>query len=485
MNYSAALSSTVHAAAQLHLVRSDRQEDLCFALWYPSQGRDRFTGLIQSLILPQPDDRVVHGNVSFAPQYFERAVAQAHAAGAGLAFFHSHLGPGWQGMSDDDVKAEQRIAPATSGATELPLLGMTIGADGAWSGRFWHRKAPRQYSRSWCESVRVVGNGLAVTYNDSLLARPTLRPELTRTISAWGPAKQADLARLRVGVVGTGSVGSIVAESLARMGIASIRLLDFDAVELINLDRLLHATRRDIERAKVRVLASAIRRSATASPFSVEPFEFSVVEEDGYRAALDCDVLFCCVDRPWPRCVLNSIAYGHLIPVVDGGVAIRTLKDNSGLRSAEIRAHVAAPSRRCMECLGQYGPGFVSTERDGYLDNPGYIAGLPPDHPLRRNENVFAFSVLATGLEVLQFLTMMVAPFGLTNAGSQLYHFVPSKLDVDPPECEPTCPYRRLEAIGDRTSVTFTGRHEAAEEARARRRGIQWLLRRARYRFGF
>ena len=71
---------------------------------------------------------------------------------------------------------------------------------------------------------------------------------------------------------------------------------------------------------------------------------------------------------------------------------------------------------------------------------------------------------------------MMVAPFGLTNAGSQLYHFVPTKLDADPPECEPTCPYPRLEAKGDRTSVIFTGRHEAAEKARASRRGIRWLL---------
>lgn len=481
MKYSIALSSTVHDTATGHLVRPDGQEDLCFAVWFPSRGRDRCTALLHQVLLPQAGDRRVHGNVSFLPQYFERALGAALGAGGGVAFLHSHPAPGWQAMSLDDVRAEERLAAATCAATGLPLVGLTAGNDGAWSARFWERTGVRQYQRRWCESARVVGDRLAVTYNDSLIPPPRLRRELTRTVSAWGPKIQAGLGRLRVGIVGAGSVGSIIGESLARMGFCWIRLLDFDAVELINLDRLLHATRRDVGRAKVRMLAKRLQKSATADRFSVEPLEHSVVEEDGFRAALDCDVLFSCVDRPWPRSVLNFIAYAHLIPVVDGGIAIRTKKHTAELRFADMRAHVAAPNRRCLECLGQYDAGLVSAEREGYLDDPTYIAGLPDDHPIRHNENVFPFSVTTTGFEVLQLLSMFVAPLGVSNPGAQLFHFVTGRLDIEPnPVCNSTCCFPALEAKGDRAGVTVTGQHRAAEAARSRRRGFGAVLRRAR-----
>lgn len=110
MIYSAALSTELNKQALSHLLRVDGQEDLCFALWRPSQGRDRLSGLLWKIILPEPGERQVHGNVSFLPSYLERAIDIALENQAGLAFLHSHPVPGWQNMSQDDIDAENRLA---------------------------------------------------------------------------------------------------------------------------------------------------------------------------------------------------------------------------------------------------------------------------------------------------------------------------------------------------------------------------------------
>lgn len=468
MKYSAALTSEVNNRLLGHLVRPDRQEDLCFALWFPSQGRDRLSALVAEPILPEPGERAVHGNASFLPQYFERALGLALSRKAGLAFLHSHLGPGWQGMSDDDIAAEQGHALQTLAVTGLPLVGLTAGRDGTWSARFWTKTAPRVTEPSWCESVRVVGDRYAIHYNERLRPKPRARRELLRTVSAWGPAAQADLARLRIGVVGTGSVGVLVATALAHMGVGHLRLIDFDAVEHINRDRLLFATALDARRgrAKVAVLARALKRCATAAKFQVDALEWSVVEAEGFAAALDCDILFSCVDRPWGRSALNLIAAAHLIPVVDGGIAVETRNGNTGLKRADWRAHLVCPGRACLECLGQYDPGLVSLDRDGYLDDPRYISGLPDDHPVKRNENVFAFSQAVASLEVLQMLSYVLAPLGRSNPGAQHYHFVTGMLDSSRTTCKTNCLYRSLTARGDRSGISVVGRHGAAEAAR-------------------
>jgi molybdopterin-synthase adenylyltransferase len=463
---SVAITAAVDAALRRHLLREDGQEDLCFALWRPSTGERRRSHLVVDPIFPGNGERNVHGNASFEPQYFLRALQHAANAGAGLVMLHSHpLGRGWQDMSSDDIAAERGHAAQSFAFTDLPLLGMTLAGDGSWTARVWPRQRRGSYIRTPATSVRVVGDRLGVTYDPELLPAPSVNASFVRTVSSWGDSVQATIGRLRVGIVGAGSVGALVAEALMRTGIRDLVLVDFDVVKPHNLDRLAHATRLDaiLRRPKVFTLREALLRLAPHD-LRIDARQLSVVESEGLKTVLDCDVIFSCVDRPWPRQLLDHVAFAHLIPVIDGGIRVR--RKSQRLTQADWKAHTVAPGRRCMECIGQYSAADVALERAGDLDDPKYIEGLPEGHYLKASENVFAYSQACASLEILQFLSMVVAPLEIANPGEWNFHFVTGTLDVQrAATCAATCVHESVIASGDAASGP-SGRHPVAEQAR-------------------
>jgi molybdopterin-synthase adenylyltransferase len=472
-NFSVVLTDEIHLKLSNHLIREDEQEDLCFATYIPSSGSNRFCGIINELIFPVNDEREVHGNVGFMPEYLERVLKIAAERNEGIAFLHSHPFPGWQGMSRDDVTAESRMSPTVFALTNLPLLGLTLGSDSTWSARFWlkDRFEKRKYNRKWCETVRIVGKDLKIIFNDTLIVSNLDSEKQLRTISAWGKKTQEDLSRLTVGIVGLGSVGSIVAEILSRTGISKFKLIDFDAVEEKNLDRLTNVYKTDIGRAKVFAIKDGIFRSASSPNVSVECSEYSVCEKKGFDFALDCDVLFSCVDRPWARQVLNFIAYAHLIPVIDGGIMVRTNKLNTKIIGADWKAQTVGYKRVCLECMGQYKTENAGLDRSGLIDDPSYIKGHKESSFIDAHENVFVFSSHLASLEVLQMLTLFISPSGVSDIGQQMHHFVTGTMEIDNSKvCDENCFFQSIIGRGDYTGVEVFGRHKIAEEFRTKRK---------------
>lgn len=463
--FSVALPGPLEATILEHLIREDSEEDVLFALWYPSQGSTRNTALIHSAVWPVDGDRQRHGNASFNPQYLERVCILAMQQKAGIAFMHSHPYPGWQDMSYDDVVAERQMAGAVLATTGLPLVGLTVGSDATWSARFWEHEAGRDYRREWCGSVRSVGRSLRVSFDERSVPAPDYREEFKRTITVWGTRHHRKLARLKIGIVGVGSVGSFVAEQLARMGFTRLKLIDFDRIKTHNLDRTLFATAEDVGRCKIDVAAEMLMASATAGEFRVEQVPFSVAEEQGYRAALDCDVLFSCVDRPRARRILNHLALAHLIPVIDGGILVRF---NAGRFSGvDWQLQTVTPGRACLECLAAYSPADVATETEGKLDDPSYLTGIPADHRFRQNENVMPFSANLASLEVLQLIVLATGIGGLDDVGVQRYRYNPGILERDiTRSCRDDCGNKALTSRGDSDFELFGFCHAAEKERR-------------------
>ena len=83
---------------------------------------------------------------------------------------------------------------------------------------------------------------------------PFHRTELLVGRDGWQSLKAA-----RVLVVGLGGVGSYAAEALARSGVGTLGLVDFDDVCVTNLNRQLHAFRRTVGQSKAELMADRAR----------------------------------------------------------------------------------------------------------------------------------------------------------------------------------------------------------------------------------
>jgi len=119
-------------------------------------------------------------------------------------FSAHHPGPGGQGMIEDDIDAETKIAGATYALTDPPSsLECTVGDDGTWGARMWRRHGQARCStRTWCEAVPERRSaGFRTNFADELYRPPesgscSKRPQqcgAERTTRIFAPVTNWDL----------------------------------------------------------------------------------------------------------------------------------------------------------------------------------------------------------------------------------------------------------------------------------------------------
>jgi tRNA A37 threonylcarbamoyladenosine dehydratase len=101
------------------------------------------------------------------------------------------------------------------------------------------------------------------------------------------------LADASVAVFGLGGVGSFAVEALIRGGIGRLTLIDFDTIDITNMNRQLHATGDTVGRPKVQVMTERCRSINPAA--RIEPIQdfYTADNSDelldrGYDYVLDC-----------------------------------------------------------------------------------------------------------------------------------------------------------------------------------------------------
>jgi len=245
------------------------------------------------------------------------------------------------------------------------------------------------------------------------------KPELTdgqdirtgrydRQVRAFGPAAQRRLGRLTVAVIGVGGVGSLVAQSLAHLGVGRLLLVDPDRVDPSNLNRLAGAEPSDATAGtpKVEVAARVVQR---ANPdVSVAPVCAGVLDVDVWSGLRVADAIVGAVDGHAARWAMNRLAvqyerwYAHI------GVELSRAEAGDSDSGSELEAggHVAVvrPGGPCLLCMSAYDPRKVGRELDPGLAAARRAAGYRTDDPDEPTPSVVFLNQVLAGHAVGELL---------------------------------------------------------------------------------
>ena len=153
-----------------------------------------------------------------------------------------------------------------------------------------------------------------------------------------GSRGQRKLMDAKVLVVGAGGLGGPVALYLALAGVGTIGIVDFDVVDLSNLQRqVLHTS----ETVGIPKVESAIRTLARYNPeVNVVPHEFPINSENAMELIAQYDVVVNGADNFATRYLVNDAAYLNGKPIVDGSILI-----------FDGQVSVYEPGKGCYRCL--------------------------------------------------------------------------------------------------------------------------------------
>jgi molybdopterin/thiamine biosynthesis adenylyltransferase len=271
------------------------------------------------------------------PAYLVEIANRARTEKFGVALVHTHPDAiGQPEFSPVDHSGEQSLAEYFSRRVPAAQhLALVIGPDGC---------------RARCLGTRAEIAVWQIGARARSLSYPGL-PEIStpahdRQVRAFGTRGQAIIGQITVGIVGLGGTGSLIAQQLAHLGVPRFVLVDPDAIEVTNLNRLVGSTPQDLGQAKVEIAARQIR---SINPHAeVTPVQGDIVDEANVSALHAADFLFLCTDSHASRAVVGQLAYQFLIPCIDMGVSI-TVRENA-LTHVTGRIQMLAPELPCLVC---------------------------------------------------------------------------------------------------------------------------------------
>lgn len=400
------LTAPQHAALKRHLFPGDGKEAATVLVCSRVVADDSIKLMVQQYILVPYDACEREPNfLTWSGDYLEEALDRAEEDDLSIVLLHSHPGGLFEFSMADD----------RSDGVVMPTL--FAGRPKRHHGPLWHGSAimvgdGRIRARLYDSSSRVSEIDVVAVYGDDLYY--FWNPDRFRLFClprpmAFSEAMRAELGQLSACVVGVSGTGSIVAEQLARLGFGNIILVDFDRIELKNLNRILNSSLADAEakRLKVEVIAKAIQRFR--SDARVIPVPTGIERVEAIRTAAGADVLFSCVDSDEGRQICDLMSSAFLQPLFDVGVTIPVHTTETGPSILDVAGRVdyVWPGGSTLADRQVFTPASLAAEYLARADaashkarvKEGYMPGSLEEAP-----SVIALNMRAASACVMEFI---------------------------------------------------------------------------------
>ena len=350
-------------------------------------------------------------HLEVAPEFYNGIVTECERTGLHPVIIHSHRVSGEARYSSSDNYGEAGLLPVLSSLLPDRTVASLVMSHTHINGR---RVVDDEFVS--LDSIHICSPRISVTAGYQSEEESQNTSLFDRQIRAFGHEGQTLLSSLKVGIVGLGGIGSVVAEQVARIGVGQLVVVDNDRIEESNLSRVVGATRSDVGASKADVLAKHLERLGHRR---VARIKDSAIRQQVLEQLRDCDLVFSCVDNDRTRAVLNRFAHQYLIPVVDTGVRLDAR--SGSIEAAAGRVSVVGEGFTCLRCSHHLNSERIRAEslpedERAKLAKEGYVIGITDPVPA-----VMSLNTTLSVLSVTAFLNLFVNLTGGVQPAGQIY----------------------------------------------------------------
>jgi len=356
-----------------------------------SDGRTRL--LVRDFDFPKVGDYLSQqaDEAVLRPDYVARVTKRAKREALSLVFVHTHPGSVSPHFSATDDQGEGHLARFLAHRNPQHVHAALVLSRGGLRAR--------QIGTNTEIRVVVLGEFRIVAFDPG--QAPYDSPSrFDRQVRAFGADGQREIARLRIGIVGLGGTGSIIAQQLVHLGVREFILIDPDTIDETNLNRVVGTNVADVGAAKVDVAGRYI--STFAPEAVIARAKGDIVHATVAKALTDADVIFGCTDSHGSRAVMQQIAYQYLIPCIDMGSTITT--EDSAVSGIFGRVQMLTPGFACFTCSGLLNPEEVRRDMMSAFEKKQdpYIQGAREPAPA-----VISLNGTVASLAITMFLALV------------------------------------------------------------------------------